>query len=145
MALRNLSILITCQLISETGAIALVTLGGITGATLAGNKALATLPVSVMVISVAATTIPATLLMRAIGRKLGLALASLSAAVSALMAAYAIAASSFPLFIAAVAIFGINMAFTQQYRYAAVESVGQQHAGRAISIVLIGAIDGPTS
>ena len=142
MAKRNLSILLSCQLISATGAIVLVTLGGIIGSGLAGNRALATLPVSVMVISVAATTIPATLLMRAIGRKLGSALASLSAAASALMAAYAVTVSSFPLFIAATAIFGINMAFTQQYRYAAVESVKHDHAGRAISIVLIGAIGG---
>ncbi len=142
MAKRNLSILISCQLISATGAIVLVTLGGIIGSGLAGNQALATLPVSVMIISVAATTVPATLLMRAIGRKLGSALASLSAAASALLAAYAVAVSSFPLFIVAAAIFGINMAFTQQYRYAAVESVQQDHAGRAISIVLLGAIGG---
>ena len=142
MAKRNLSILLSCQLISATGAIVLVTLGGIIGSGLAGNRALATLPVSVMVISVAATTIPATLLMRAIGRKLGSALASLSAAASALIAAYAVTVSSFPLFIVAAAIFGINMAFTQQYRYAAVESVKHDHAGRAISIVLLGAIGG---
>ncbi len=142
MAKRNLSILLSCQLISATGAIVLVTLGGIIGSGLAGNRALATLPVSVMVISVAATTVPATLLMRAIGRKLGSALASLSAAASALIAAYAVTVSSFPLFIVAAAIFGINMAFTQQYRYAAVESVKHDHAGRAISIVLLGAIGG---
>jgi MFS family permease len=142
MALRNLSILLICQLISATGAIVLVTLGGIIGSGLADNPALATLPVSFMVISVAATTVPATLLMRAIGRKLGSSLSSLSAALAALLAAYAISLSSFPLFIVAAAVFGINMAFTQQYRYAAVESVEQDHASRAISIVLLGPIGG---
>ena len=142
MSARNLSILLICQLISATGAIVLVTLGGIIGSGLTDNPALATLPVSVMVISVAATTVPATLLMRAVGRKLGSSLASLSAAMGALLAAYAISISSFSLFILAGAIFGINMAFTQQYRYAAVESVEQDHASRAISIVLLGAIGG---
>lgn len=142
MSVRNLSILLVCQLISATGAIVLVTLGGIIGSSLTQNRALATLPVSIMVISVAATTIPATLLMRSIGRKQGSALASLSAAVAALLAAYAISVSSFALFIIAAAVFGINMAFTQQYRYAAVESVDQQYSSRAISIVLIGAIGG---
>ncbi|MFQ5983681.1 MAG: MFS transporter, partial [Woeseiaceae bacterium] len=142
MPIRNLSILITCQLISATGAIVLVTLGGIVGARLTSNQAFATLPISVMVISVAATTVPATLLMHAVGRKYGFALASLSAAVSALLAAYAIAFSSFAWFIVAAAVFGINMAFTQQYRFAAAESVEQQHAARAISIVLVGAIGG---
>ncbi len=142
MPLRNLSILLVCQLISATGAIVLVTLGGIIGSSLTQNQALATLPVSIMVISVAATTVPATLLMRSIGRKHGSTVASLSAAVASLLAAYAISVSSFPLFIVAAGVFGINMAFTQQYRYAAVESVDQQYASRAISIVLMGAIGG---
>lgn len=142
MAIRNLSILVACQLISAAGAIVLVTLGGIIGSELTDNQALATLPISVMVLSLAATTIPATLLMRAIGRKLGYALASLSAAVSASLTAYAISVSSFSLLIVAAAIFGINMAFAQQYRFAAAESVAQSHAGRAISIVLIGSIGG---
>ena len=142
MPLRNLLILLVCQLISATGAIVLVTLGGIIGSGLTQNQALATLPVSIMVISVAATTIPATLLMRSIGRKHGSTLASLSAAVATLLAAYAISISSFSMFVGAAAIFGINMAFTQQYRFAAVESVDQQYASRAISIVLIGAIGG---
>ena len=142
MSLRNLSVLLICQLISATGSIALVTLGGIIGSSLTQNKAFATLPVSIMVISIAATTVPATLLMRRIGRKQGSTLASLSAAVAALMAAYAVSISSFPFFIFAAAVFGINMAFTQQYRYAAVESVDQRYASRAISIVLIGAIGG---
>ena len=48
MPARNLSILLICQLISATGAIALVTLGGIIGSGLAQNQALATLPVSIM-------------------------------------------------------------------------------------------------
>ncbi len=142
MSVRNLSILLTCQLISATGSIALVTLGGIIGSSLTQNKAFATLPISIMVISVAATTVPATLLMRRIGRKHGSTLSSLSAAVAALMAAYAVSISSFPFFIFAAAVFGINMAFTQQYRYAAVESVDQRYASRAISIVLLGAIGG---
>lgn len=142
MPARNLFILLVCQLISATGAIALITLGGIIGSGLTSNQALATLPVSIMVVSVAATTIPATMLMRAVGRRLGYTLASLSAAVAALFAAYAVSVSSFTFFIIAAAVFGINMAFTQQYRYAAVECVEQRYASRAISIVLIGAIGG---
>lgn len=142
MAKRNLAILIVCQLISATGAIVLVTLGGIIGAKLADNKALATLPVSIMVVSVALTTIPATILMRRTGRRRGFMLASLSAATATVLAGFALRLESFALFAVAGAVFGINMAFTQQYRYAAAESVEPQYAGRAISFVLIGAIGG---
>lgn len=142
MRTRNLFLLTFCQMISATGSIVLVTLGGIIGSGLTEHQALATLPVSVMIVSVAATTIPATMLMRAIGRRRGFALASLSSAVSVLLAAYALMSSSFAVFIVAAAIFGINMAFTQQYRFAAAESVEPRHAARAISLVLVGAIGG---
>ncbi len=142
MRFRNILILLVCQLISATGAIILVTLGGIIGAKLTQNPAFATLPVSIMVLSVAATTIPATVLMRTIGRKKGFAMSSLCSVASVLLAIYALNANSFSVFIVAAALFGINMAFTQQYRYAAVESVDDKYAPRAISFVLLGAIGG---
>lgn len=142
MAVRNIVLLSVCQLISATGSIVLVTLGGIIGARLADDPAWATLPVSVMVIAVAATTVPATFLMRAIGRRRGFALSSLTAACAVLLAARALAADSFLLFVAAAGLFGVNMAFTQQYRYAAAESVPAPFAARAISLVLLGAIGG---
>lgn len=142
MSVRNLTILFTCQLISATGSIVLVTLGGIIGSTLGSNPALATLPVSMMVVSVAVTTIPASLLMKRIGRRAGFTLASISAAVSVLLAAFALHVSSFGWFIVSASVFGINMAFTGQYRYAAAESVPTKYTGRAISLVLLGAIGG---
>lgn len=142
MPLRNILLLLFCQLISATGAIIMVTLGGIIGARLTPNPALATLPVSIMVLSIAATTIPATMLMRRIGRKAGFTISSLSSVASLLLAMHALNADSFGLFAVAAALFGINMAFTQQYRYAAVESVDAGFAPRAISFVLLGAIGG---
>ena len=142
MPLRNILILLVCQLISATGAIVLVTLGGIIGAKLTQNPALATLPISIMVISIAATAIPATVLMRKVGRTRGFAMASICSVASVLLAAYALSVSSFTIFIVAAGLFGINMAFTQQYRYAAAESVAADYAPRAISFVLIGAIGG---
>lgn len=142
MQRRNLIILITCQLISATGSIVFVTLGGIIGATLTSELAWATLPISVAVLATAATTVPATLLMRTIGRSKGFAMASISAAFAVATAAWALTVSSFALFLIAAAMFGINMAFTQQYRYAAAESVQAKYVPRAISFVLIGAIGG---
>jgi len=139
---RNLIILTLCQMISATGSIVFITLGGIIGATLTTKLAWATLPVSVAVLATAATTIPATLLMRAVGRSKGFAMASASAALAVSMAAWALTVSSFVLFLLAAAMFGMNMAFTQQYRYAAAESVEARYVPRAISLVLVGAIGG---
>ena len=142
MAKRNITTLFFCQLISATGSIVIVTLGGILGSSLTENQALATLPVSLMVVMTAVSTIPASMLMRSIGRKTGSAMASVTAAIAILLAAYALIESSFVLFAVAASLYGINMAFTQQYRYAAVESVEPRFAGRAISLVLVGAIGG---
>ena len=142
MQKRNLIILVICQLISATGAIVFVTLGGIIGATLTTKLAWATLPVSVMVLATAATAVPATLIMQRFGRSRGFVIASLSAVAAALTAVWALSTSSFSLFLVAGAMFGINMAFTQQYRYAAAESVPARYIPRAISFVLVGAIGG---
>ena len=139
---KNLIILVICQLISATGSIVFVTLTGIIGASLAANPAWATLPVSMMVISVALTTVPATMLMRRIGRGRGFSIASLTAVAAVLVGAQALATQSFPLFVVATMMFGINFAFTHQYRYAAAESVPPQFTARAVSFVLLGAIGG---
>ena len=140
MQVRNLSILVVCQLISTSGSFVMVMLGGIIGSQLVTNKAFATLPLSMMVVAVAATTIPATMLMKNIGRRKGCALASVSSVVALILAVLALQQSSFLIFILAVMIFGINMAFTQQYRYFAAESVESKYVPRAISLVLVGSI-----
>lgn len=142
MQVRNLGILVTCQLISATGMLVMVTLGGIIGSSLAPSPALATLPLSMMVIAVAATTIPASLLMRRFGRRRGFMLASITAAAACLVAILALRQSSFVLFVMAAMLFGTNVAFTHQYRYAAAESVVPRLVPRAVSFVLLGSIGG---
>jgi len=139
---RNLIILFFCQLISSTGQLVVVTLGGIIGSNLTDNQSIATLPVSLMVVVTALSAIPATVLMRKIGRKYGSSIASISASVAILIAVYALHTHSFYLFVISAAMFGINTAFSQQYRYAAAESVDQKFVGRSISLILLGAIGG---
>ena len=110
----NLVILIVCQLISATGSIVIVTLAGIIGASLTGDPAWSTLPVSMTIVAVALTTVPASYLMQRIGRAKGFAVGSVSAVVAVAVAILAIRIESFALFVAAGMLFGINMAFTQQ-------------------------------
>jgi len=120
----------------------MLTLAGIIGTSLAANPAYATLPASIAILSVAVVAIPASMLMQRIGRKSGFALASLTAVAAMLLAAWSLVIHSFGWFIGSTALLGINLAFTQQYRFAAAESVGPAFAGRAISMVLLGAIGG---
>jgi MFS family permease len=142
MPIRNILILTVCQLISATGAIVIITLGGIIGSKLTSDPSLATLPVSMVVLFGAAAAIPATMLMKRIGRRYGFAFGSLTAALSMAIIGIALHRQSFVLFAFAAALFGLNMAFTLQFRYAAAESVDAKYAPRAISLVLVGAIGG---
>ncbi len=142
MQARNLLVLVSCQLITATATISLVTLGGIIGAAMTDNKALVTLPLSLMVVAVASTAIPASLLMRRVGRRRGFMLASTVAAAGMAAGVLALKTSSFALFCVATMMVGVNAAFTQQYRYAAAESVTREYVARAISFVLLGSIGG---
>jgi len=142
MLSRNLILLVFAQLISATGSIVFVTLGGLIGTSLSSNSAWATLPLTMIVLASALTTMPAALLMKKLGRRIGFALSSFSAVIAVLLAALALRENSFSMFLVATALFGINLAFTQQYRYAAAESVDERYVPRAISFVLVGAIGG---
>ncbi len=137
---RNIPILTLAQVVALSGSAGFLLLAGIAGAELAPSRALATLPISVMPVSLALFTIPAALLMQRFGRRAGFLTASLFAFGGFLLAAYALATRNFVLFCAAAVPAGFQGAFAQQYRFAATESVAPAHAGRAVSLVLIGGI-----
>ena len=140
MRSRNVILLAVCQALGLAGPGTVVLLGGIIGAELAPDPGLATLPVSLGIISMALMAIPAALLMRRIGRKAGFILGFLIAASGALLAAFALTQHSFFLFCVALALIGQNSAFILQFRFAAAESVEAPFAARAISLVLLGGI-----
>jgi predicted MFS family arabinose efflux permease len=114
--------------------------GGIIGQRLAPSPLLVTLPITALVLGVAAATVPAALLMSRIGRRSGFMIGAAISAVGALLAAAATSAASFTGFIAATFVMGAAGAFAQQYRFAAAESVDAKHTGRAISLVMLGGI-----
>ena len=95
-----------------------------------------------MVVGTAVATVFAAMLMRVSGRRVGFAIGAAIAATGGGLAAYALETGSFALFCVGVGLYGVNNAFVQQYRFAAAESVAAPAAGRAISLVLLGAIGG---
>lgn len=123
-----------------TSAPVIVLLGGIVGVALAPSPALSTLPVAMLVVGVALLTVPAALIMRRIGRRTGFIAASLVAASACILGIYAIHAQSFFLFSVVAFLIGGNMAFVQQYRFAAAESVEPARVSKAVSTVLLGGV-----
>lgn len=137
---RNVLLLTGAAALSMSSSVVVVLVGGIVGRELAPSPGLATVPVSAMIVGTALATVPAALLMQRVGRRRGLSLAAVLGAGAALLAAWAIERGSFPLLCTATALIGGHLAFAQQYRFAAAESVPVARAGRAVSTVLLGPI-----
>ena len=139
---RNLAILLFAQAVSVTGWFAVVTGGGILGRSLAANPALATLPVSLLVVGSAVSTFIASGTMARVGRARGFAIGATVGAFGAACAFVATLTHNFVLLCGASITLGCSNAFSQQYRFAATESVSAAAAPKAISIVLLGSIIG---
>lgn len=139
MPSKNVTILAICQALSSSAGSLVVFVGGILGADLAPTPELSTLPITAMVIGTALAAVPASLFMRRYGRQSGFLAAALLAALAAGGAVGAILAHHFLLLCASILLIGVNLAFVQQYRFAAVESQ-PTNPGRAVSYVLMGGI-----
>lgn len=137
---RTLLVLGIAQCFGQTAAPMMVLLGGIVGARLAPDLSWATLPLAVMVVGTAFTTIPATLLMARYGRKLGFLVASGYSSTAGLVAALAIYTESFPLFCCAAFLVGSNAAFIQQFRFAVAESVPPDQIAKCLSFLMLAGI-----
>ena len=68
---KNVFILSTCQMLSSSARSLLLATSPIVAYAIGEEKALATLPTSLLVVGTALATIPAAMLMRRIGRRLG--------------------------------------------------------------------------
>jgi MFS family permease len=137
---RNLFVLTIGMAAAFSGAPLVALTGGLIGSDLSPSAALATLPIGTFVVGMAAASFPAAMVMRRMGRRRGFALGAAIAALACGLAVEAISSADFALFCIATLLIGGNLAFVQQYRFAAVESVAERHAPRAVSIVLTAGI-----
>lgn len=144
-ALRQVGLLAASQALLLTNSVTLIAINALAGLALASDKSLSTVPVTAYVIGSALSTIPASLVMKRLGRRLGFSLGGLSGILGSLLAAYAMWAGSFALLCCATFICGIYNAFGQYYRFAAADvadAYDKNFKERAISLVLAGGIVG---
>ena len=137
---KNLWLLILSQIFAFTAAPVTVFLSGIIGSQFSPIKSLATLPMALSIVGVAIFAIFAAKIMSIIGRRAGFILASVGSSLAALMASYSIIIESFVLFNLGCFLLGAGVAFSHQYRFAAVETVNKDMAPKAISIILLAGI-----
>ncbi len=114
--------------------------GAIVGDMLAPDKALATFPISVFVVGMAACTLPTGAIARRYGRQAAFRTGTMAGMTSGLIAALAVLLGSFWLFSAAMFLGGAYAAAVLSFRFAAADCVPQDQRARALSIVMIGGV-----
>ncbi len=144
---RNVIVLGLALALAMTGSSLIMTVSALAGQMLAADKRLATLPLALQFALTMVATIPASYLMRRIGRRAGFSIGQGIGLLAAVIAAYGIFRGSFALFAVGSAMFGIHNAFWQYYRFAAADTASPEFRSRAISLVLSGgvvaAVSGP--
>jgi len=118
----------------------MVLLAGIIGTTFAPSTGLATLPIALVVVGLAASTLPTGKLLDRFGRRPVFITYGFMAVGAAVLAMQSLSASSFAGFCAAGALMGWAGAAGHQYRFAALEAVPAEQAPVATSILLFGGI-----
>ncbi len=139
-AKRNVFILAACQTLYMSGTSLMITTSPLIGNMLAEDKALATLPLACHHAGVMAATIPASQLMRVIGRRNGFMFGSCLGMVGAAIAGTAIMEAWYWIFCLGVFIVGWFNGFAVFYRFAAADTASPEFRPKAISWVLTGGL-----
>lgn len=138
---RNISLLFMAQPLVMCSAPIIVFIGGLLSSELTTNSSLATLPISLMILGVAAGSIPAAIIARSYGRKFAVFSGFSCLFIAALLAVAATKLALFELFTFASFLFGIGSAFTQQLRFAAIESTdNEEDIPKILSVLMLSGV-----
>ena len=140
LAKRNAWVLAVAQALGGANPAIVISLGGIVGLSLATNKALATLPVSLLNLGLALGIIPAAMVMRRFGRRNGYVFGATLGVIGGSVAALGIVWGDFVMFCVGTMICGFYAAYVQSYRFAAADSATPAFKARAISYVMAGGL-----
>ena len=119
---------------------AIFAVGGIIGAQMASDPGLATVPISVFVVGMAAGTLPSGQIARLYGRRTAFITGTGCGVFSGLVGALAIVVNSFALFCFATFLGGLYAAVAQSYRFAAADGASPAFRPKAVSWVMAGGV-----
>lgn len=114
--------------------------GAVIGDMLAPTKALATLPISIFVVGMAACTLPAGAIAQAYGRRASFLIGTGCGILGGLIGAFAVFQASFWLFCMATFFGGIYAAVVLSFRFAAADCSPPDRRPRALSAVMAGGV-----
>lgn len=138
---RNVWILALCQALGMSAGSMMILVGGLLAARIAPSPKLATLPLAMIIVGTATSTIWVALLLRKLGRKLGSHVGFGFSMLAAVFGYLAAVQGSFPLLVATGFCMGVAVAFWQQFRFAALESIQDPALyGPALSVMMGGGL-----
>jgi len=138
---RNITLLFMAQPLVMCSAPIIVFIGGILSSQLTSNESLATLPISLMILGVATGVIPAAMIAKKQGRKFAVFTGFSTLIIAALIASASALIASFELFAFASFLIGVGGAFTQQLRFAAIESTANaENIPKTLSILMLSGV-----
>jgi len=140
IARRNVFLLALCQALFITGNTVFFSVAGLIGQSLAPSKVLTTLPFALMQLGNMLATIPASILMKRVGRRWGFMAGVFIGIGGASLGVGAIASRSFWALCGSTILLGIYSGFSGYYRFAAVEVAPKAWRSQAISLVISGGI-----
>jgi MFS family permease len=137
---RNVFLLSMNQALLVTCTSLLLASSGLVGYALTREKTLATLPLALLFLTRMVTTVPASLFMGSVGRRLGFMTGAIFGLAGATVTTLGILRGSFSLFCWGSVLIGVPTSFGQYYRFAAAEVASEELRSRAISYVLAGGV-----
>lgn len=114
--------------------------GAVVGDMLAPTKALATLPISIFVVGMAACTLPAGVIAQRHGRRAAFMIGTGCGVVGGLIGTLAVLRASFWLFCVATFFGGVYAAVVLSFRFAAADCATPERRPRALSAVMAGGV-----
>jgi len=136
----NVVRLAAAQALTGANSAVIFATGSIVGATLAPDISLATVPLSIYVVGLAAGTLPTGAISRAYGRRVAFIIGTGCGVLTGLLGAFAILHASFPLFCCATFLGGLYGAVSQSYRFAAADDASAEYRPKAVSWVMAGGV-----
>ena len=136
----NIARLTIAQALSGANSTVIYATGAIIGVMLAPDKALATLPISIFVVGMAASILPTGLIAQRYGRRASFLAGTFGGVLSGLLAALAVVVGSFWIFCLATFFGGAYAAVVLSFRFAAADCVEPEWRPRALSIVMAGGV-----
>lgn len=137
---NNVVRLTVAQALAGANSVVVYATGSIVGHMLAPDKSLATLPISVFVVGMAACILPAGTIARRYGRRTTFLAGTACGVLTGLLAALAVYIGSFWLFCLATFFGGAYAAVVLSFRFAAADGVEPAKRARALSFVMGGGV-----